>query len=190
MKKIFFLLCLGLGAAVLAQSPAKKKEPVGDTDINADRFEYTAESSTTNGLLISTNGLLVYAGHVLVENLKTKLLCDRLVIFLPKNGEQPNHIEAQTNVVIVAVNQGETTRATCSLAVYSRSVQAGVTNAIVTLTGYPLPFIENAKGSAQGERIVWNLTTGDYNASGSIKMNIKQSAIEGSGTNKSAIKLF
>jgi lipopolysaccharide export system protein LptA len=183
MKKIIFLLCLGLGAAVMAQTAAKKKEPVGDTDIKADRFEYTADYDKSSGRII-------YAGHVLVENLRTKMLCDRLVIFLPKNGEQPNHIEAQTNVVIVAVNQGETTRATCSLAVYTRSVSAGVTNAIVTLTGYPLPFIENAKGSAQGERIVWNLTTGDYNATGSIKMNIKQSAIESSGTNKSAIKLF
>jgi lipopolysaccharide export system protein LptA len=192
MKKLFFLLVLGLCLAAVAQTPPKQKgqkEPVGDTEINADRFDYIAESSTTNGLLIATNGLLIYTGHVLVENLRAKILCDRLVIFLPKNGEEPNRIEAQTNVVIVAMNNGETTRATCSLAVYTRSIKAGTTNRIVTLTGNPLPYIENAKGSATGTRIDWNLATEDISGLG-IRMNIKQSTIEGSGTNKSPVKLF
>ena len=92
--------------------------------------------------------------------------------------------------MIVAVNNGETTRATCSLAVYTRTVQAGATNSIVTLTGNPLPYFENAKGSATAAHIEWNLITGNYNASGNLRMNIKQSVMEGSGTNKSPIKLF
>lgn len=192
MKKLFFLLAFGLAVAVMAQTvpkPKAQKEPIGDTEINADRFDYIAESSATNGTLISTNGLLIYTGHVLVENLRAKVLCDRLVIFLPKSGEEPNRIEAQTNVVIVAVNNGETTRATCSLAVYTRTVQAGVTNRLVTFSGTPLPYFENAKVSATGTQIIWNLITDDITGSGT-RMTIKQSVLEGSGTNKSAIKLF
>ena len=192
MKKLFFLFAFGLGLTVMAQTASKPKatkEPVGDTDINADRFDFIAESYTTNGPLVSTNGLLIYTGHVLVENLRAKVLCDRLVVYLPPNGELPNRIEAQTNVVIVAVNKGETTRATCSLAVYTRTVQAGLTNSIVTLTGNPLPYFENAKGSATGNKIVWNLVTQGITGSG-IRMNVKQDAIEHSGTNKSDLKLF
>lgn len=185
MKKLLFLLVASLCLVVAAQTPPKEKkakEPIGDTEINADRFEYIAEHST-NG------GLVVYSGHVLVENLRAKILCDRLVIYVPKNGEQPNRIEAQTNVVIVVVNNGETTRATCSLAVYTHSVKAGTTNAIVTFTGNPLPYFENAKVSATGTQIIWNLITQDITGSGT-RMNIKQSVIEGSGTNKSPVKLF
>lgn len=182
MKKIIFLLAAGLGVAVMAQTAAKKKEPMGDTEIHADHAVYREEFDA-NG------GLLEYSGHVRVENLRIKILCDRLVIFLPKNGEQPNRVEAQTNVLIIVTSRGETSRATCSLAVYSRAVSAGVTNALVTLTGDPVPFIENAKGSATGNPIVWNLTTGNYTGD-NMKMKIKQSVIEGSGTNKSPVKLF
>ena len=73
MKKLFFLLAFGIGLAVLAQTAAKpkaQKEPVGDTEINADRFDFIAENPLTNGLMITTNGLLIYTGHVLVENLR------------------------------------------------------------------------------------------------------------------------
>ena len=136
MKKIIFLLRAGFCAAALAQTAAKKKEPMGDTDIVSEHLEYR-EVFDANG------GLLVYSGHVRVENLRIKILCDRLVTFLPKNGEPPNRVEAQTNVVIIFANRGDTSRATCSLAVYSHTVTAGVTNALITLTGNP--FIENAK---------------------------------------------
>ena len=184
MKKIIFLIGLGLGLAAVAQTPAKnapkQKEPMGDTEIHGDRFEYTAEYD-------KSSSRIVYIGHVLVENLRIKLLCDRLVIFLPKNGEQPNRVEAQTNVVIIVVNHGEATRATCSLAVYTRAVQATVTNAVISLTGNP--FIENARGSATGEPIDWNLGTGNYSGS-NMRMKIKQSALEGSGTNSASVKLF
>lgn len=182
MKKIIFLLGLGVCLTVAAESGATKKEPMGDTEINADRAEYRPEFDA-NG------GQLVYSGHVLVENLRIKILCDRLVIFLPKNGEQPNRVEAQTNVVIIAQNHGETTHATCSLAVYTHSVRSGATNAIITLTGNPLPYIENPKASATGQSIVWDLVSGKYTGD-NIKMNFKQNAIEGSGTNKSGVKLF
>jgi lipopolysaccharide export system protein LptA len=180
MKKIILLLCLGLGFVAVREAFAKQKEPIGDTDIKADRFEYTAEFDK-NG------GRLVYTGQVLVENLRAKVLCDRLVIFVPKNGEQPNRIEAQTNVVIVVVNQGETTRATCSLAVYTRSVSATTTNTIVTLTGNP--FIEDTRGSVTGDVIVWNLATGGISGS-NTRTHINPKSFESSGTNPSAIKFF
>ena len=180
MKKIIFLLLAGFCAAALAQTAAKKKEPMGDTDIVSEHLEYR-EVFDANG------GLLVYSGHVRVENLRIKILCDRLVTFLPKNGEPPNRVEAQTNVVIIFANRGDTSRATCSLAVYSRTVTAGVTNALITLTGNP--FIENAKFTVTGEPIIWNLATGNYSGS-NIKTKIKQSAIESSGTNSAPVKLF
>lgn len=185
MKKIILMLGLGLGVAALAQpqppTKPKAKEPMGDTEINSERVEYRPEFDA-NG------GQLVYSGHVLVQNLRIKILCDRLVIFLPKNGDQPNRVEAQTNVVIIATNHGEPTRATCSLAVYTHSVTSGVTNAVVTLTGSPLPYVENARATTTGNPIIWNLTSGKIEGANN-KTIIKMKALEG-GTNTPGSSLF
>ena len=185
MKKIIFCLGLGLGAAWAAwaaELPGKMPELSTDTVIDAEHWEYRPEYD-------ASGGLVVYSGHVVLVNPRIKLLCDRLLIYLPKNGEQPNHIEAQTNVVIIKTSRGDTTRATCSLAVYTRTVLPGKTNSIVTLTGNPLPFIENAKGTGTGSPIIWNLESDTYTGS-NIRMTFKQGAIEGTGTNKAALKIF
>jgi lipopolysaccharide export system protein LptA len=185
MKKIFLpfavaVIC-GLVRATPDLPPAAKPD-VSDTEITAQLLEYRPEYDA-NG------GLLVYSGGVRVQNPRMKLLCDRLVIYLPKSGEQPNRIEAQTNVVIIKENHGETTRATCSLAVYTRTVRPGVTNAIITLTGDPLPFIESPSGTTEGSPITWNLTTDTFSGS-NTKTTIKMKSFGGGGTNQSQEKLF
>lgn len=149
-----------------------------ETEITARLLEYRPEFDA-NG------GLLVYSGNVSVKNPTIKLLCDRLVIFLPKNGDQPNRIEAQTNVVIIKVSKGETTRATCNLAVYTHTALAGVTNSIVTLSGSPRPFIEDSRGSLTGDTITWNLATGTYSGT-----NPRTTIKMGGSTNQLPDKIF
>ena len=184
MKKMIFLFAAAaacsLGHATV-DAPESAKPAAGQTEITAKLLEYRPEFDV-NG------GLLVYSGDVRVENPRIKLFCDRLVIFLPKNGDQPNRIEAQTNVVIIKISRGETTRATCSSAIYTHSVSSGTTNSIITLMGKPRPFIEDSRGTLTGDTITWDLVTEKKvatNPTTTIKMGNT-----GSGTNQLLDKLF
>jgi lipopolysaccharide export system protein LptA len=174
-------LTLGAGAVAAAELAAKPAA-AGDTVIDAELLEYRPDFDVNGGLLI-------YSGSVRVQNPRVRLLCDRLVIFLPKNGDQPNRIEAQTNVVIIKISQGETTRATCSRAVYTHLVTSGSTNTIITLSGEPLPYIESPKATTTGNPIIWNLTTGKIEGSNNRTV-IKMNALGGSTTNQLPDKIF
>ncbi len=183
MKKIIFLLLSSLVLTAAAQTTPNKigAEPdTADTQINSDRVEYRAEVD-------KYGGLLVYSGHVVVENPQIKILSDRLVVWLPKSGEQPEHIEAQTNVVIVVSNHGQTTRATGNLAVYALTVVAGTTNETVTLTGNP--YAENAKFTITGDAITWDRRTGGFSATNQRQI-IKLPHNSEAGSNQPAVKLF
>jgi lipopolysaccharide export system protein LptA len=99
----------------------------------------------------------IYRGHVRVDDPQMKLTCAQLTTDLPQAGGRPNHIVAETNVVIdFTDDKGQTNHATSDKAVYLYNVQNGVTNETVTLTGNPQPQVENAQGTQAGDVIVWD----------------------------------
>jgi lipopolysaccharide export system protein LptA len=85
-----------------------------------------------------------------------KLTCEQLVADMPPAGGRPNHIVAETNVVIDFTDtKGQTNHATGDKAVYVYSEQGGVTNKTVTLTGNPV--MVNAQGTQTGDVIILDL---------------------------------
>ncbi len=98
----------------------------------------------------------IWRGHVRVDDPQMKLTCERLVADMPQAGGRPNHIVAETNVVIdFTDDKGQTNHATGDKAVYVYSEQGGVTNKTATLTGNPQ--IENAQGTQAGDVIILDL---------------------------------
>jgi lipopolysaccharide transport protein LptA len=98
----------------------------------------------------------IWRGHVRVDDPQMKLTCEKLVADLPQTGGNPNHIVAETNVVIDFMDEkGQTNHATGDQAVYIYSEQDGVTNKTVTLTGNPQ--MENAQGTQAGDVIVLDI---------------------------------
>ena len=97
----------------------------------------------------------IWRWHVRVDDPQMKLTCERLVADMPQAGGRPNHIVAETNVVIDFTDtKGQTNHATGDKAVYVYSEQGGVTNKTVTLTGNPQ--MENAQGTQAGDVIIWD----------------------------------
>ena len=91
-----------------------------------------------------------------VDDPQMKLTCEQLTADMPQAGGRPNHIVAETNVVIdFTDDKGQTNHATSDKAVYDLQVQDGVTNETVTLTGNPRR-VENAQGTQAGDVIIWN----------------------------------
>ncbi len=98
----------------------------------------------------------IWRGYVRVDDPQMKLTCERLVADMPPAGGRPNHIVAETNVVIDFTDtKGQTNHATGDKAVYVYSEQGSVTNKTVTLTGNPQ--IENAQGTQAGDVIILDL---------------------------------
>ena len=99
----------------------------------------------------------IYRGHVRVDDPEMKLTCAWLVADVPQAGGHPNHIVAETNVVIdFTDDKGQTNHATGDKAVYIYNVQNGVTNETVTFTGNSQPVMENAQGTQAGDVIIWD----------------------------------
>jgi lipopolysaccharide export system protein LptA len=95
----------------------------------------------------------IFRGHVRVDDPEMKLTCALLVADVPQAGGRPNHIVAETSVVIDFTDpKGQTNHATSDKAVYIYNVQNGVTNETVTLTGNPQ--MENAQGTQAGDVII------------------------------------
>jgi lipopolysaccharide export system protein LptA len=98
----------------------------------------------------------IWRWHVRVDDPQMKLTCEQLVADMPPAGGRPDHIVAETNVVIDFTDtKGQTNHATGDKAVYVYSEQGGVTNKTVTLTGNPQ--IENAQGTQAGDVIILDL---------------------------------
>ena len=134
-------------ASVTTNSPDATRPPRAPTRIDSD-----------NSADFDLNGhQAIYRGHVRVDDPQMKLTCAQLTTDLPQAGGRPNHIVAETNVVIdFTDDKGQTNHATSDKAVYLYNVQNGVTNETVTLTGNPQPQAENAQGTQAGDVIVWS----------------------------------
>jgi lipopolysaccharide export system protein LptA len=125
--------------------PAAPPPPRAPTRIDSDNsadFDLTGHQA-------------IYRGHVRVDDPEMKLTCALLIADVPQAGGHPNCIVAETNVVIDFTDtKGQTNHATSEKAVYLYTVQNGVTNETVTLTGNPQ--MENAQGTQAGDVIIWD----------------------------------
>jgi lipopolysaccharide export system protein LptA len=132
-------------ASATTNSPDATPPPRAPTRIDSD-----------NSADFDLNGRqAIYRGHVRVDDPEMKLTCALLVADVPQAGGRPNHIVAETNVVIDFTDErGQTNHATSDKAVYLYNVQNGVTNETVTLTGNPQ--MENAQGTQAGDVIIWD----------------------------------
>jgi lipopolysaccharide export system protein LptA len=100
---------------------------------------------------------VIYHRQVRVDDTQMKLTCEQIVADLPPAGGRPNHIVAETNVVVDFTDtKGQTNHATGDKAVYTYQEQGGVTNVTVTLTGDPQPQVVNAQGLQAADVIIWN----------------------------------
>ena len=154
-----------VGGSLRAQTnvTAAPKPERSPTLINSDHadFDLTARRA-------------IYHGNVRVDDPQMTLTCVLLTADLPQSNEQMKHIVAETNVVIDAVDEkGQTNHATSDKAIYDYSVQNGVTNETVTLTGNAK--MENAQGWLTGEPIVWDRVNNHLNAK-DHKMVFRQNA--------------
>jgi len=133
-------------ASATTNSPDATRPPRAPKRIDSDSADFDLSGHQA-----------IYRGHVRVDDPQMKLTCAQLTTDLPQAGERPNHIVAETNVVIdFTDDKGQTNHATGDKAVYIYNVQNGVTNETVTLTGNPQPQVENAQGTQTGDVIVWD----------------------------------
>ena len=133
-------------ASATTNSPDATRPPRAPTRIDSDSADFDLVARTAT-----------YRGDVRVDDPEMKLTCAWLVADVPQAGGHPNHIVAETNVVIDFTDtKGQTNHVTSDKAVYLYNVQNGVTNETVTLTGNPQPQVENAQGTQAGDVIVWD----------------------------------
>jgi len=104
-------------------------------------FEHTAKKAT-------------YIGDVIVDDPRVHITCAILTAQLPATGKRIDSIVAETNVVMLIPDKGTTNRATADRAVYTFSINAGVTNEMLELTGSPA--IERPDGILTGTKITWD----------------------------------
>jgi lipopolysaccharide export system protein LptA len=163
MKRIGLIVMAGLGAWVThAQTNVAEQNPPATAATNAPAAPTPppprppTRIESDNSADFDLNGRqAIYRGHVRVDDPEMKLTCGLLVADVPQAGGHPNRIVAETNVVIDFTDtKGQTNHATSDKAVYSYSVQNGVTNETLTLTGNPQ--MENAQGTQAGDVIVWD----------------------------------
>jgi len=149
MKGYSLVLIAGLGGLMVhaqTNSPGAPPAPRAPKLIHADSADFDLNGHQG-----------IYRGHVRVDDPQMKLTCERLIADMPPAGGRPNHIVAETNVVIDFTDtKGQTNHATGDKAVYTYQEQGGATNETLTLTGDPQPQVENAQGLQAGDVIIWN----------------------------------
>jgi lipopolysaccharide transport protein LptA len=132
-------------ALVTTNAPAPKPQARPETLIEADGpadFDLAGRR-------------VIYHEHVRVDSPNMKLSCEWLAADLPQTGGRVTNIVAETNVVIDATDdKGQKMHATGDKAVYVYTVENGVTNETVTLTGHAR--LENTQGWLTGDSIIWD----------------------------------
>jgi lipopolysaccharide transport protein LptA len=160
-------------ALVTTNAPAPKPQSHPETQIEA---EGPADFDLAGRRVI-------YHEHVRVDSANMKLTCEWLAADLPQTGNRVTNIVAETNVVLDAADEkGQKMHATGDRAVYVYSVENGVTNETVTLTGHAR--LENAQGWLTGDSIIWDRVHERLSVPSNPKMIFHQAiASAGFGTN-------
>jgi lipopolysaccharide export system protein LptA len=181
MKRILLLLLAAAGGPAWSQTnlPAPKAP------------EPQVEISSDSGRFDGNTRRMIYSGHVLATDAKSKLRCEQLTVDLPAEGGHPTNIVAETGVVIDRVDEkGQTNHITADKAVYSYSVVKGVTNEVATFTGgNPTPKVENQQLIIVGEPLVMNLVTKQFSGQ-NYKTTFKQTPNAGGDTNATPLNFL
>ncbi len=135
--------------------------PAGDTEIFCDTFDYNTKTRAA-----------VYLGHVRATDPQMNMTSERLVASLPEKGGKPDHIVAETNVVIDFNENGQRTHAVGEKAVYDLKVAGGTTNEIMQLTGNPI--LERTNGWLTADLLVMDRTSGLIHGIGNHHSIIKK----------------
>jgi lipopolysaccharide export system protein LptA len=192
MKKIFLLLLSVCGGVASAQTNA----PATNAPTRPVIMDITSKSLDFDQNLRQA----VYHGPVLVTDPQVRLTCELLTVAFPVKGRHLDQVQAETNVVIDFVEQGETYHITSAKGVYVYSMVNSVTNETVTFNGSPKPKVTwGDTNSLTGEPI--NSLTGDAlyytrvnGGKGSFHADNQQMHYEpppaGTNTNTSPLKLF
>src|ERR1017187_9205612 len=158
------VMAVATGLAARDQSNTNAAPPLlRVTDIYSDSsdFDWLGHTATNRG-------------NVRVIAPDMKLTCALLIADiadLPPSGWHLSRIVAETNVVLDAKDsKGQPIHVTGDRAVYIYSVENGVTNDTVTLTGNPQPQVENAQGTIAADVIVWDRAGNIYHGYGNYHM--------------------
>ena len=130
------LIAVTAGTAARAASSTNAPPQMRLTDIYSDGSYYDGKTQK-----------VTYHDNVRVIGSDMRLSCELLVADSPQSGGRLSHVVAETNVVFDATNVvvdsknpiGRTVHVTGQKAVYDYSVQNGVTNEMITITGVPQP---------------------------------------------------
>ena len=162
---LIVMMAVAAGAAARAQSNTNAApQLLRVTDIHSDSAVFDGNGHT-----------VTYSGGVRVVTPEMKLTCALLVADLPSSGGRVSHIVAQTNVVMDAVDsKGQPIHATSQMAVYDYSVQSGITNEIVTLTGIPQPQVVIPQGTNTADEIIWDRGNNGYRWNGNYHFSPTQ----------------
>jgi lipopolysaccharide export system protein LptA len=189
MKKIFLLLLSVCGGVASAQTNA----PATNAPAPPVIMDITSKSLDFDQNLRQA----VYHGPVLVTDPQVRLTCEQLTVAFPVKGRHLDQVQAETNVVIDFVEQGETYHITSAKGVYVYSMVDSVTNETVTFTGSPK--VEWGETNSLGKRVNWMTGEPLYytrvnGGKGSFHAEKQQMHYEpppaGTNTNTSPLKLF
>lgn len=126
--------------------PAEEVSERPSTHIYSDTVELAIKSRSA-----------VYRGNVRLDDPRIQLTCEQLSADVPEAGGRVDQVVAETNVVIVVLDdEGRTNRAYADKAVYRYVVADSVTNEVVELSGDSQPRIERPEGTLYGDVIVWD----------------------------------
>ena len=107
-RLIVFAVLGGLMVHAQTNTPGTQPTPRGPTRISSKSADFDLAGHEAT-----------YRGHVRVDDPQMKLTCERLVADMPQAGGHPNHIVAETNVVIDFTDEkGQTNHVTGDKAVY------------------------------------------------------------------------
>ena len=121
-----------------------------ETHIYSDTVEFGIETRSA-----------VYRGNVRLEDPRIHLTCEQLTADVPEEGERVEQVIAETNVVIIMLDErGLTNRAYADKAVYTYQATDAATNETVELTGGPETRIERPEVVWYGSPIIWDRVKG------------------------------
>ena len=135
----------GLMAHAQTNPPGAPPAPRAPTLIHADSADFDLSGHQ-----------VIYHRQVRMDDPQMKLTCEQLVADLPPAGGLPNHIVAETNVVIDFTDtKGQTNHATGDKAVYVYSRTGRCHQRDGHAHRQSAAAVENAQGMQAGDVIIW-----------------------------------
>lgn len=142
------------GQVLEPEAPAPAAPEPFETHIYSDTWTVGIKSRTA-----------VYRGNVRLDDPRLQLTCEQLTADVPEGGDRLKNAIAETNVVIVMVDDsGKTNRAFADKAIYTYTVTENGTNETVELSGTTQPRIELEKVIVFGDVIVWDRVKDEISA--------------------------